>query len=65
MRGGRDYDANFSHRMKGQGIWADLIRQRVRAAAARRGIGHGGPVLDVSAFDPTLLRPPAAQGSLF
>ncbi len=65
MRGGRDYDADFSLRMKGQGVWADLIRQRVRGAAARRGIGHGGPVLDCSAFDPSLLREPSAQGSLF
>lgn len=65
MRGGRDYDANFSLRMKGQGVWADLIRQRVRGAAARRGIGHGGPVLDGSAFDPGLLEERSAQSRLF
>lgn len=65
MRGGRDYDASFALRMKGQGIWADLIRQRVRGAAARRGIGHSGPQLDCSAFDPSLLREPPAQASLF
>jgi len=65
MRGGRDYDANYNLRMKGQGVWADLIRQRVRGAAARRGIGHGGPVLDCAAFDPSLLRAPSAQASLF
>ncbi|MBH1986109.1 MAG: PA0069 family radical SAM protein [Burkholderiales bacterium] len=65
LRGGRDYDANFNHRMKGQGIWADLIRQRVRGASARHGLGHAGPVLDTSAFDPLLLRPPPAQGDLF
>ena len=28
MRGGKDYDAHFATRMKGQGIWADLLRQR-------------------------------------
>ena len=65
MRGGRDYDASFSLRMKGQGIWADLIRQRVRGAAARHGIGHGAPMLDCSAFEPALLRAPPAQASLF
>ena len=61
MRGGRDYDADFRTRMKGQGVWAELIRQRVRGAAARQGLGHGGPQLDVSAFDPTLLRPMASS----
>ncbi len=70
MRGGRDYDADFRTRMKGQGVWAELIRQRVRGAAARHGLGHSGPHLDVSAFDPTLLKPMASgasapQGSLF
>ena len=28
MRGGKDYDSDFSKRMKGEGIWADLLRQR-------------------------------------
>lgn len=65
MRGGRDYDADFRTRMKGQGVWAELIRQRVRGASARHGLGHGGPQLDVSAFDASLLRPEAAQGRLF
>lgn len=65
MRGGREYDSAFTHRMKGQGIWADLIRQRVRGAAARRGLGHSGPALDTTAFDPALLREPVAQASLF
>lgn len=65
MRGGRDYDADFRTRMKGQGVWADLIRQRVRGASARHGLGHGGPQLDVSIFDAARLRPAAAQGSLF
>lgn len=74
MHGGRDYDANFRTRMKGQGVWADLIRQRVRGSAARHGLGHSGPELDASAFDPTLLKPRSSgsassasgpQGSLF
>ena len=28
MRGGKDYDANFATRMRGEGLWADMIRQR-------------------------------------
>jgi DNA repair photolyase len=68
LRGGSDYNADFNHRMKGQGIWADLIRQRVRGAAARQGLGHRAPRLDIHAFDPSLLKalaPSGPQGSLF
>ena len=32
MRGGKDYDASFGKRMHGEGIWADLIRQRFEKA---------------------------------
>lgn len=28
MRGGKDYDSHFATRMKGGGLWADLIRRR-------------------------------------
>lgn len=28
MRGGKDYDSHFATRMKGSGLWADLVRQR-------------------------------------
>lgn len=52
LRGGADYRAEFGVRMKGQGIWADLIRQRVNAARARAGVTGMGPVLDSSAFVP-------------
>ncbi|WP_298009590.1 PA0069 family radical SAM protein [uncultured Aquabacterium sp.] len=71
LHGGRDYEADFARRMKGEGIWADLIRQRVRKAAERHGLGHAGPGLDVTAFTPPAPRPaaspllPPAQGSLF
>lgn len=65
LQGGQAYDARFGQRMKGQGLWADLIRQRVRKAAGRHGLGHTGPELDVGAFDPSALQPAPAQGSLF
>jgi hypothetical protein len=39
MRGGKDYDATFGKRMHGEGIWADLIRQRFEKAVLRLGIG--------------------------
>ena len=35
MRGGQDYDSDFATRMKGSGLWADLIRQRFHKACAR------------------------------
>lgn len=62
MRGGKDYDADFATRMKGSGLWADLIRQRFEKATARIGFNRDRIVLDLSAF-----RPPGAvgQGSLF
>jgi len=62
-RGGKDYDADFAHRMKGQGPWAELIGQRVRKAAARHGLPRERVTLDCSRFRP----PPrdAAQGTLF
>lgn len=62
MRDGHDYDSRFGKRMKGEGLWADLIKQRIRLAAARAGLSREGLALDASQF-----RPPAApgQGSLF
>ncbi len=76
LRGGRDYDASFSQRMKGGGLWSELIRQRVEKAAARFGLQRQTPELDLSAFVPPaagaiedrLSRAPAAsagQGRLF
>jgi DNA repair photolyase len=39
MRGGKDYDSDFSKRMHGEGVWADLIRQRFSKAVERLGMG--------------------------
>jgi DNA repair photolyase len=53
MRGGKDYDASFGKRMQGEGVWADLIRQRFDKAAARFGLGAragGFRALDASRF---------------
>lgn len=38
MRGGKDYDANFESRMRGEGLWADLIRQRFEKSLVRLGM---------------------------
>ena len=40
MRGGKDYDSDFSKRMHGEGVWADLIRQRFSKTVERLGLGR-------------------------
>ena len=40
MRGGRDNDADFGTRMTGQGVWAQLLRQRFEKACARLGLNR-------------------------
>jgi DNA repair photolyase len=51
MRGGKDYDSNFSTRMKGEGLWADLLRQRFHNAARRLGLNERDRgILDMSHF---------------
>ncbi|RQT53718.1 radical SAM protein [Burkholderia cepacia] len=51
MRGGKDYDSDFSKRMKGEGIWADLLRQRFRQAVKRLGLNERtNGILDLSQF---------------
>ncbi|HEY3047886.1 MAG TPA: radical SAM protein, partial [Polaromonas sp.] len=62
MRGGKDYDSDFTSRMKGSGLWAELIRQRFEKTCHRLGLNRQRVELDLSQF-----RPPGAsgQGSLF
>jgi DNA repair photolyase len=67
MRGGKDYDASFGRRMHGEGVWADMIRQRFEKCVARIGLGvRSGrfSTLDTSRFRrPSLSsRPPGAPG---
>ncbi len=52
MRGGKDYDANFATRMRGEGLWADMIRQRFAKALKRYGLNKSGSFLhmDCSQF---------------
>jgi hypothetical protein len=50
MRGGKDYDATFETRMTGQGVWADLLMQRMRKASARLGLNRQRVALDLTQF---------------
>ena len=63
LHGGRDYDPAFGTRMRGQGLWADLIHRRADLARRRLGLDSGLPPLRCDLFQP----PPRAgdQLSLF
>ena len=50
MRGGKDYDAQWGSRMRGQGPIADLLSARFKAARARYGLDQPWPAMDVSRF---------------
>ncbi|MDI1341577.1 PA0069 family radical SAM protein [Polaromonas sp.] len=63
MRGGKDYDSDFASRMKGSGLWADLIKQRFEKACHRLGLNRQRTEPDFSQFRPPAR--PSAQGSLF
>ncbi|MEY4981949.1 MAG: hypothetical protein RIR62_215 [Pseudomonadota bacterium] len=63
VHGGRDYDPDWGRRMRGEGIWADLIAQRFDLAIRRYGLAKDMPPLRCDLFRP----PPRAgeQLSLF
>lgn len=50
MRGGRDYDSDFATRMKGEGIWAALLKQRFVKATAKLGYADNGVALRTDLF---------------
>ena len=56
MRDGKDYDPSFGLRMRGQGVWAEMIRQRFEKAAHRLGLGPRAQ--SFRALDTTQFRPP-------
>jgi len=63
MRGGKDNDARFHTRMTGEGVWAELLRQRFHKAAARLGLNRERFDLDLTQFRRPARNP--AQGELF
>ena len=58
MRGGRDNDSEFGSRMRGKGVFAELIRQRFRQAHKKL-VFPGMPELSVEQF-----RPPSPGGQM-
>ncbi len=58
LRNGRRNDPNFGSRMRGTGVWADLLRQRFAVATRKLGLNRHRLALDCSRF----LRPAGAAG---
>ncbi len=64
LRGGKDYDASFGRRMRGQGVYADLLAKRFALATKRLGLDQRrSPSLDTTRFIPPRLD--SRQGELF
>lgn len=63
LRGGQDNDSRFFERMRGNGVWADLLRTRFNIAARRHGLNQHEIRLDCDQFVPP--RQDSAQLSLF
>ncbi|GAD21403.1 DNA repair photolyase [Acidovorax sp. MR-S7] len=59
---GKSYDASHASRMKGTGLWADLLRQRFTQTCARLGLNRERIELDGSQYRPALAH---GQGVLF
>lgn len=64
MHGGRDYDADFRTRMRGEGVFARLIKERFEKACRRSGIEPSRAIrLDTHYFK--VPQEPDLQASLF
>jgi DNA repair photolyase len=50
LHGGKDYDPEFGKRMRGSGIWADLLRQRFHLAVDRLGLAVKMPEIRSDLF---------------
>ena len=65
MHGGRDYDADFGRRMNGEGVWAQLLQQRLAKARTRLGLDRERVALDLTQFRKPLPLSKVGQGDLF
>ncbi|QPF74867.1 PA0069 family radical SAM protein [Roseateles sp. DAIF2] len=70
MRGGRDNDARFGSRMTGEGLWAELMQQRLRKASDRLGLSRERRFVNLDLFRPPVPEPAppspdSRQGELF
>ncbi len=64
MNGGREYDADFRTRMRGQGVFAQVLKRRFEVACRRHGFASTRSLeLDATQFVPP--RAASPQGELF
>lgn len=56
MHGGQDYEAEFGKRMRGEGIWADLLHQRFKRAVRAAGLTERLPPLRTDLFEVPLAK---------
>ena len=52
LHGGKDYDAEWGKRFRGQGLWADLMARRFTVAATRLNLNAAQPPLRTDLFAP-------------
>jgi DNA repair photolyase len=52
LRGGRDNDPTFGSRMRGEGVWAELIHRRFTLSCTRLGLNKTKVVLRSDLFEP-------------
>lgn len=64
-RGGKTYDSTFHSRMKGQGIFAEMIAKRFQLACKRLGLNLPGERLDTTRFSPPTDKKSSCQMNLF
>ena len=50
MHGGKEYSADWHHRMRGEGVYAEMIAQRYKLACARLGLDRDLPHLRCDLF---------------
>ncbi|UWQ94216.1 PA0069 family radical SAM protein [Rhodobacteraceae bacterium M385] len=56
MHGGNPYEAEFGKRMRGEGIWADLLHQRFTRAVRAAGLSERLPPLRTDLFEAPLAK---------
>ncbi|MDQ2187102.1 PA0069 family radical SAM protein [Alcaligenaceae bacterium A4P071] len=61
LRGGKRNDPRFGTRMKGEGVWSDLLRQRFDVAVRRHKLNRTRLALDTTQFVPPVMS--SAQSS--
>ena len=63
MHGGKEYDATWHRRMRGEGPYADMVAQRFKVAVKRLDLGRKAPPMRCDLFRAPVLQ--GAQMSLF